>query len=275
MAITAAILPIPRIYFYRDLVRLSSCSQEGEIVMRYVCIISGLMIVLMSESCTTMRPESRLKVPSPAEESIRAWQAANDIDLSERAFRLLLDQIEEDPCPNCSATYHFKDEISRSDRKRVDPKAGSQSNRQPPARPTSTSPSSVKETPWIPSGTMRAALRDHYLDQLRDINRSEGKRPIIKDEDILAYPFSAFLKDLASGLGGDPLGPIGRLIVQSKPSVALIFIDGKKKGYTEKRFVVNAGTYLVRVQEDTSRLFCEVTVAIRESETRTVMCPPR
>jgi PEGA domain len=227
---------------------------------------SALFALLLLWNCATVPPKDPLRVPSPTEEAIRAWQTENDIELSEPAFQLLVAQVES-PCSSCSETWHFKSgehgifvqDINYSQTQGGKWSHGQGAQGLPEAIKTSTSY-------FNSNGSMSQILHDYYLDQLRDLNIKNGKPGPITDRDIKAYPFAAFLKDIEK----TTLGPMGRLIVLSSPKLAPIRINGKRKGYTNKRFVVGAGEYEIQIEQP---LGCRTNVAVGEFETWFVACP--
>lgn len=211
-------------------------------------------------------------MPTPVEQSIRVWQEDNNIEMSAKAFQLLVDQVET-ACANCTETYHFDPEGTSPSHRDLPENAsvtaikkGAAAKAPLPKEPTYSPPAPP------PTGDLRRMLRESYLDQLRDINMAKGKKIVIESADIMAYTFSAFLKDI--GFYDAPFGSLGRLIVESDPKTADIKINGKRKGYTNKRFVVRTGSYRVEIDEPTRKLSCDTTVLIGDSEEKTVVCKP-
>ncbi|MES1242905.1 MAG: PEGA domain-containing protein [Acidobacteriota bacterium] len=234
--------------------------------MKYMAVLFSLTVLMTNGSCTAHRPSNKFGVPSPVEQSIRTWQDDNNIDLSESAFALLVEQAGED-CSNCMTTYHYGqgDPSKAGASEHATTHAGTESGVKDPAM-TGTSAS----TPVVPPPSeMRYALYDYYLDQLRDLKRQKGGRSVIEAADIKSYTFTSFLRDI--GFGG---GAMAKLFVQSRPVTAPIIINGKRKGFTNKRFVVEAGDHRVEVRDPQSGLNCDLLVKLGEFESKTVVCEP-
>lgn len=136
----------------------------------------------------------------------------------------------------------------------------------------STGASESSITPLVSPSSVNQALFEYYLDQIRDLKVEEERAPVVEPSDIKRYPFSSFLRDIRIAFGGGSFDSVGRLIVQSKPQLALIKINDKKKGYTNKRFVVEAGKYSVRVYKADGNLSCEKEIDVGESEIQVVAC---
>ena len=238
--------------------------------MKYKAVLISIVIVLGNEGCSGSRPSNKFGVPSSMERSILEWKAENDIDLSDDAFRLLVEQAGAS-CENCTEAYHFKSGSAQRpvDHSENESTVAGATKIEPGKTPAYGKGRAPTQPVTPPMGDLRRALHDYYLDQLRDINMEKGKKPVIHSSDIMAYSFTSFLRDL-----GFSDGTVGRLIVQSRPKTAFITINGKRKGYTNKRFVVETGRYRVKVDDPASRLSCDTTVAVSESETRIVICAP-
>lgn len=234
--------------------------------MKHTVLFIGIAAILMNGSCASQHPSNKFGVLSPVEQSIRTWQTENSIALSKEAFNLLVRQAGED-CGNCTTTYHFSP-AGQSNGSSVH--ASSTAGGKEPAKGAPASPSQqTAQYVTPPPSEIRYALYDYYLDQLRDLKMKKGKKPVIEAADILEYSFTSFLRDMRLDNGS-----MGRLIVQSKPATAQITINGKRKGFTNKRFVVEAGSHRVEITEPTFKLACDVLIRVNEFETKTVVCEP-
>lgn len=239
--------------------------------MKYSLLVVCIVALLACGSCASQRPINPFGMVSPVEQRIRTWQTDNNLELSEKAFQLLVKQAEGN-CENCTTTYHYQRVSAHypsnpSERASTKVNHSVNPNIESMEIPASEQMISGPITP--PTGELRYELYDYYLDQLRDIRRSIGKGLVIEASDIMAYSFTTFLRDI-----GFSDGAMGRLIVQSRPSTAGITINGKRKGFTNKRFVVQAGNHRVEVHEPTLKLSCDTTITVDESETKTVVCEP-
>ena len=240
--------------------------------MRYKLEFAGVVILLASGSCVAPHHGNKFGVLSPIERSVRAWQADNHIELREDAFRLLVEQAGIG-CTNCTTTYHREPEgtehagaLEGNASTSIAGKGSIQGNSPSTFKERTSSPTIVS-----PTGEFRQALYEYYLDQLRDIMAEKGKT-VMEVSDIMANSFTAFLRD--HGLSDGSSLQVGRLIVRSEPKAAIIIINDRRKGYTDKRFIVGAGRYKIKVTQSNPRFSCNETVLVHESEVITLICKP-
>ena len=84
-------------------------------------------------------------------------------------------------------------------------------------------------------------------------------------KDFATSSVSSFLDHIAPLLEGD----VGELIVSSKPDTAAITIDGKDRGFTNRKFVVSSGAHDVGTENPS----CHHPINVPTNKTATFACP--
>jgi len=105
-----------------------------------------------------------------------------------------------------------------------------------------------------------------YLSDIRD---TTGTRSI-EAKTLQSMPAERAAAEFTRKLAA---GPVGRLVVTSKPPNAGIMIDRQAKGLTDKTFVVSAGTHSVAVKMPTPAQPCSREIDIAEGSTVGFSCP--
>lgn len=106
-----------------------------------------------------------------------------------------------------------------------------------------------------------------YLGDVRDSSGASKQRSV-EQADLRTLPPGKAVAQLTQQLSR---GPVGQLVITSRPPNANITIDGKAKGFTDKIFVVSAGTHDVAVKS--SSLSCSKGVSVAEDSTVGFTCP--
>ena len=67
--------------------------------------------------------------------------------------------------------------------------------------------------------------------------------------------------------------PVGRLLVSSTPSGAVITIDDAFRGYTQRRFIVSVGPHVVDIKTADDRIHCIRPLNVAPDKSVSLNCP--
>ncbi|MEM9556819.1 MAG: PEGA domain-containing protein [Acidobacteriota bacterium] len=112
------------------------------------------------------------------------------------------------------------------------------------------------------------ALLEYYLYEVRDHKRSLRSSPVQSIDHLDLRRAEARITATYRLLDK----PRGFLEVSSIPEDAVIRIEGTRRGYTNRSFVLSPGSYTIQVVSAASSLDCSKTVEIRADETTPVRC---
>lgn len=107
----------------------------------------------------------------------------------------------------------------------------------------------------------------NYCFELRDTAGKGAKS--IDEKTVDRLPFASFIERFLLPFSDRP---VGYLEVRSTPGEGDIQVDDKRRGYTNKLFVVSGGTHEVRVTWGGTTTSCWQRVQVSAGETERVQC---